>query len=81
MKIGIVKKISDFFQNAKAISTMLAGIAIMVGAVGVALHLSLLSWPSVAITLAGTFVGTIIIAGGIAQIFENLFSRRIGRSG
>lgn len=73
MNIGIGKKIKEFFSDAKAMLTMLLGIIVITASVGVALRLSLLSWPSVLITLAGTFIGTVIIAGAMRRFSKKYF--------
>ena len=63
----------NFYNKVKAVSAMLLGIVIIAGSVGTALGLSLLSWPSVIITLTGTFIGTFMIFGSLRQFSKGYF--------
>lgn len=58
---------NKIFNKVKAVLVMLSGIVIMTCLVGVALSLSLHSWPSVVLTLVGTFFGTVMIFGSVRQ--------------
>ena len=69
----ITKQGKAFFNDAGAVLLLLLGIGVIALSVGMALRIRLLSLPEIAISAAGTFVGTFIITRALRKFSKNYF--------
>ncbi|MBQ7694244.1 MAG: hypothetical protein IJT50_03885 [Lentisphaeria bacterium] len=69
-----IEKIKSFSRDVEAMLLLLLGIAIMAAAIVVAVHMAPLALLAIAVAVAGTFIGTFIIAGALRRFSPSVVS-------